>query len=79
MTVYGTKQCPDTAACLAAFDAKGISYEFRSIENLPNLKEFLRYRDNEAVFEPVRAAGGVGIPLIVKDDNSLTFDWEPLI
>ena len=79
MIIYGTKQCPDTAACLAAFDAKGRDYDFRSIENLPVLKEFLQYRDKEPMYEAVRAEGRVGIPLLVRDDGTLTFDWEALL
>ena len=79
MIIYGTKQCPDTVACLAAFDMKGITYDFRNIEQLPILKEFLRYRDSDPVFDSVKATGGVGIPMIVKGDDSLTFDWESLL
>lgn len=76
MTVLGTRQCPDTVACLAAFDLKGVTYDFRNIEELPVLKEFLHYRDSNAAFDAVKASGGVGIPLIINDDGSLTFDWE---
>lgn len=76
MIVYGSKQCPDTAACLKSLDLNGCPYDFRDIEKLPFLKEFLHYRDSSALFDAVRAAGGVGIPLIVKDDGSLSFDLE---
>lgn len=76
MIVYGTIQCPDTVDCLAVFDSKGISYDFRNIEELPALKEFLHYRDSSAAFDDIKASGGVGIPLIVKDDGSLSFEWE---
>lgn len=76
MIIYGTKQCPDTAACLAALDSKGCAYDFRNIEDLSNLKQFLHYRDNNPAFDPVKADGGVGIPLIVRDDGSLSFEWE---
>lgn len=79
MKVYGTKQCPDTTACLADLDRAGRAYEFRDITELPVLKEFLGFRDREPLFEEVRAKGGVGIPLIVKDDASLTFDWAELL
>ena len=75
MIVYGTRQCPDTEACLSAFDLKGVSYDFRNIEELPALKEFLHYRDRNAAFDDIKASGGVGIPLIVKDDGSLSFEW----
>ncbi len=76
MIIYGSKQCPDTTACLQSLDLKGCAYDFRNIENLPFLKEFLHYRDNSALFDTVKAAGGVGIPLIVNDDGSLSFDLE---
>ena len=72
MIIYGSKDCPDTMACRAALDAAGTAYDFRDIGELPVLKEFLKYRDNEAIFAPVRAAGGIGIPLIVGDNGSLT-------
>ena len=72
MIIYGSKDCPDTMACLAALDAQGTAYDFRDIGELPVLKEFLHYRDSEDVFAPVRASGGIGIPLIVGDNGSLT-------
>ncbi|MBQ3466862.1 MAG: hypothetical protein IJH21_00880 [Oscillospiraceae bacterium] len=72
MIIYGSKDCPDTMACLAALDAQGTAYDFRDIGELPVLKEFLHYCDSEAVFAPVRASGGIGIPLIVGDNGSLT-------
>ena len=75
MIIYGSAQCPDTRACLADLDARGTPYEFRDICDLPTLKEFLRFRDTEAAFAPVRAAGGIGIPLLIADDGSLHFDW----
>ena len=75
MIIYGSKQCPDTVECLAALDARGVAYDFRDIGNLPILKEFLGYRDSEAAFDPVKAVGGIGIPLIIKDDGTMAFDW----
>ena len=71
MIIYGTTQCPDTMAFLQSCDVKGIPYEFRNISELPMLKEFLRYRDTSSLFDEVKARGGVGIPLVVKDDGSL--------
>ena len=75
MIVYGTRQCPDTVACLNELELSGRPFEFRDITELPMLKEFLRYRDREGMFDTVKANGGVGIPLIVKDDGNLSFEW----
>ena len=53
----------------------GTSYEFKDITDLSALKEFLKYRDTVALFNCVKANGGVGIPFIVKDDGLFSFDW----
>ena len=79
LMIYGTRQCPDTLACLADLEAARIPFEFRDITLLPVLKEFMQLRDSNPIFAPVRAAGGVGIPLLVMDDGSLSFEWSPLL
>ena len=75
MLVYGSKQCPDTVACLSALHAAGTPYEFRDLAELSALKEFLKYRDTLSLFDPVNAKGGVGIPLLVREDGTFTFEW----
>ncbi len=75
MLVYGSKQCPDTVACLSALHAAGTPYEFRDLAELSALKEFLKYRDTLSLFDPVKAKGGVGIPLLVREDGTFTFEW----
>ena len=75
MLVYGSKQCPDTVACLSALHAAGTPYEFRDLAALSALKEFLKYRDTLSLFDPVKAKGGVGIPLLVREDGTFTFEW----
>ena len=32
MIVYGSKQCPDTMACLAELSTAGTPYEFRNMQ-----------------------------------------------
>ena len=75
LIVYGTTQCPDTVACLAALREAGKAFEFRDITELPVLKEFLHYRDQEALFESVKEAGGVGIPFLIHRDGNMSFEW----
>ena len=75
MIVYGSKQCPDTMACLSFFSGSAVPCEFRDISDLTALKEFLRYRDTIPMFDSVKARGGVGIPFIVKDSGEFTFEW----
>ncbi len=47
MIIYGTRQCPDTQACLDAFESKGRAVEFRCIENLPFLKVNFKVTSNK--------------------------------
>ena len=75
MIVYGSKQCPDTMACLSALSTAGTPHEFRDIADLSALKEFLKYRDTLPLFDRVKDNGGVGIPFIVQDDEKCTFEW----
>ena len=75
MIVYGSKQCPDTMACLSALSAAGIPHEFRDIADLAALKEFLRYRDTLSLFDRLKENGGVGIPFIIREDGTYTFAW----
>ena len=42
MTVYGSKQCPDTMECLPYLSKAGTSYEFKDITDLSVLKEVLQ-------------------------------------
>ena len=68
MKIYGSMLCKDCVACCAALDAAGVGYTFLSItDELQNLKDFLR------------AAGSIGIPYLVLEDGTATFDWEALL
>ena len=66
---------PGQGACLSALHAAGTPYEFRDLAELSALKEFLKYRDTLSLFDPVKAKGGVGIPLLVREDGTFTFEW----
>lgn len=76
ITVYGMKICPDTVDALEQLQAEGKPFVFKDFaEATQNLKDFLKLRDdpaNRAIFDPVRAAGGIGIPLFVLDDGTVT-------
>lgn len=77
LKVYGSKMCPDCAACKYNFDNDGIAYEFLDItESLRNLKEFLILRDSEPVFDHLKAIDDIGIPACVEEDGTVFTDWE---
>lgn len=76
LIIYGTDQCPDCVRCKADLDAAGVAYEYRDISgNLLYLKEFLSHRDQNAVFDPVKEAGKIGIPCLVSGED-ISLSWE---
>ena len=75
MKVYGSDICIDCRNYKAIQKNRGFAAEYIDItENTQNLREFLHFRDNEPVFDPVRQHGGIGIPLFVREDGVKTFD-----
>ena len=77
LKIYGSMLRPDCVACREELDAAGVAYEYLDFaDSLKNLKEFLKLRDELAVFAPVREGGKIGIPCIVTEDGRVTLDWE---
>ena len=74
--IYGSMLCPDCVACRKDLDEACVSYEYLDFsEDLKNLKEFLKIRDGDLLFDDLRADGKIGIPCIVREDGSITLDW----
>lgn len=77
VTVLGSHLCPDTVAAIDLYKERGVDFEFHNIsESLASLKEFLAVRDNNASYDEVKAAGGIGIPVVVFEDGSITRNPE---
>ena len=77
LKIYGSKLCKDCIQCCAELDAANIAYEYYDIcQDLHCMKEFLKLRDTQTVFEDARSNGYIGIPCIVKPDETVTLSWE---
>lgn len=77
LKIYGMRICPDCVECCAELDQAGVAYAFLDFsEETKNLKEFLRIRDNSPLFDKAREDGNIGIPCIVKEDGTVTLNWE---
>jgi Glutaredoxin-related protein len=75
LIVYGADICSDCREAKVKLNAAGIPFEYRDITaSTKTLKEFLRLRDSEKIFEPVKKAGGIGIPLFILEDGTKTLD-----
>ncbi len=75
--IYGSMLCPDCVQCRAELDGAGVAYEYLDFsDDLKNLKEFLKLREENPVFAPVKEQGGIGIPCILRSDGTVTLSWE---
>lgn len=75
--IYGSPLCPDCVECKANFDKYNIEYEYIDINaSLKNLKEFLIYRDNEPIFNHLKAIHDIGIPACIDEDGTVFTDWD---
>ena len=80
VTVVGSHLCEDTRNALAILKEKNIEVEFFNLsEDLSALKKYLQYRETEAMYEEVRKNGGIGIPLLVLEDGTKTFDVNEIL
>ena len=79
--MYGMNICPDcTEAIEILKDYSDIKLDYREFtQATSNLKEFLKYRDTNPIFDDVKIAGNIGIPLFVREDGYLTFNVQELI
>lgn len=75
--IYGSMLCPDCVQCRKDLDEAGTAYEFLDFfDNLQNLKDFLKIRDGNPIFESIREEGKIGIPCILREDGTITLNWE---
>lgn len=74
--MYGTEICPDCVAAKAQLgELTAVELDYRNITgNTATLKEFLRHRDHDEMFQPVKEEGRIGIPLFILEDGTQTFD-----
>ena len=80
LKVYGTNTCPDCMDAKVNLDFYKIEYTYVDVcASVKELKEFLHLRDTSTVFDTAKENGSVGIPAIIKEDGSITLDWESIV
>lgn len=76
LKIYGSPLCPDCVKCKEELEMAGVPFFYMDITaNLRFLKMFLSLRETEG-FANIRTRGQIGIPCIVREDGSYTFDWK---
>ena len=77
LKVYGSDICIDCRNYKELREARGFQDEYIDItENTEHLKEFLKLRDEEKIFDKIKEMGGIGIPFFVGEDGKKTFDLK---
>lgn len=77
MKVYGSDICIDCRNYKALQAKRGFEAEYIDItENTGNLRDFLQIRDTQPIFDEVRSRGGIGIPLFVREDGTMTLELD---
>lgn len=80
LKIYGSMLCKDCVECVDDLKKENVEFEFLDFaDSLLNLKEFLKIRDENPLFDAVREKGSIGIPAIVKEDGSVTLDWAEFL
>ncbi len=75
--VYGTDICIDCRNYKVIQKSRGFEAEYIDIiEDTTKMKEFLKIRDLDPVFAPVRENHGIGVPLFVRESGEKTFDID---
>ncbi|MCR4746508.1 MAG: glutaredoxin [Lachnospiraceae bacterium] len=78
--IYGTELCKDCVALKANLDANKVEYDFRDIgKTLKDLAVFIKIRDLNKIFDPIKGTGTIGIPAIVTEDNEVIIDWKKFL
>lgn len=74
--IYGMKSCPDCVAVDKQVEGDS-RYQVIDIgEHVGLLKEFLRLRDTNPVFDEAKKKGYAGIPCFVLEDGTVTLNPE---
>lgn len=80
VTVIGSHLCEDTRKALELLKEKNVEVEFFNLsEDLSALKKYLHYRETESMYEEIRKNGGIGIPFIILEDGTKTFDVNEIL
>ena len=80
LKIYGSMLCKDCVECVEDLKKANVEFDFLDFaDSLLHLKEFLAIRDGNDQFNAAREKGSIGIPAIVKEDGSVTLDWDEFL
>ena len=78
--VIGSQLCPDTLYALSKLKDKNANIDFANLSaSFSALKDYLYVRENNALYDVVREAGGIGIPFFEIEDGTQTLDLNVVL
>ena len=78
--VIGSQLCPETLYALSKLKEENAEIDFQDLSSsFSALKDYLYVRENNALYEAVRKAGGIGIPFIELEDGTQTLDLNVVL
>lgn len=78
ITLFVSNVCPDCPEAIEAFEKSGLEYRLVDINtSIPNLKEFLKYRDKDSFFDSVKVNNKVGVPSIMIGEGEKFYLYSP--
>ena len=79
LKIYGSPLCPDCIRCKEELVQAGVEFLYLDITGkLLFLKQFLKLRERPQ-FDPIREKGQIGIPCILREDDTIIFDWKEFL
>lgn len=79
LKIYGSPLCPDCVKCKEELEQAGVEFLYLDITGkLLFLKQFLKLRERPQ-FDFIREKGQIGIPCILREDDSVCFDWKEFL
>ena len=79
LKIYGSPLCPDCIRCKEELEQAGVEFLYLDITGkLLFLKQFLKLRERPQ-FDPIREKGQIGIPCILREDDTIIFDWKEFL
>lgn len=79
LKIYGSPLCPDCVKCKEELEQAGVEFLYLDITGkLLFLKQFLKLRERPQ-FDFIREKGQIGIPCILREDDSVCLDWKEFL
>ena len=80
LTLIGSHLCQDTLYALIKLKDCGAEIDFQDISsNFAALKTLMNIRETSPLFDEVKRCGGIGMPLFVLEDGTLTHDLASVL